>query len=141
MNRLFVADRKRVRLFRRRWFPHGRLHLELEAEIENDEEEREHGRPSARIGRGGTSYAAWGHEDEARMQRWTKRVAAWLEKETEQRGLERAPLLAPARLCGELRKQWPAPFAARVEEHQCDVARLAPADLVRHRTVRELLTS
>ncbi len=130
MNRFFVADRKRARFYRRRWLPHGRLRLEVVAELEDDEEERER--------RGGKRDTIWGHEDETNLRRWAKRLAIWIEHQSGRHDVWEPVLLAPDRLCGALREQWPP--GSRVREKHCDVAHLGPADLARHRTIRSLLS-
>ncbi|MHC4414640.1 MAG: host attachment protein [Planctomycetota bacterium] len=136
---IFIVDKGGGRLLRGTTAPPGRHHLELEDAIQNPWEEHEHGRPSPRVGKKGHSYASWGHEDEEMMQRFARDVAGWLERKTDELGIDGLAVFAPPRFLGVLRQAYSPQLAGRVTEHEGDLGYMGPGDLARHRTIARFL--
>lgn len=134
---LLVADRRRARLLSAEPTSHGRLHIEEVAAVEEDWEEFQHGRPSARAGKDGHSYASRGHEDEERLHRFAKQVSGWLAHEVSRRAIPALHAFSARQLLGELRRVLEKRVHERVEEHALDLAHLSPGELARHKSVLE----
>jgi protein required for attachment to host cells len=137
--RFFVVDAGRGRLLECSRTPAGRLHVDEIESIENDHEAYEHGRPSPRAGKSGNTYASGGHESEHQLHRFAKEVAVWIERKSDQLGLEAVSVFSAPRFLGELRKLYGPALARRVREHSADLTHLAAAGLARHPAVEELL--
>ncbi len=136
---IFIVDSGRGRLLKGAPAPRGRFHLELDDSIENTWQEHQRGRPSRRAGREGHSYASWGHEDEEMLKRFARNVADWLDDKVRRLNIDRVALFAPPRFLGALRQAGSPRLAIRVEEHEGDLGYMAPGDLVRHRSIAQLL--
>jgi protein required for attachment to host cells len=136
---IFVVDGGRGRLLRGSSVPPGRPHLEEDDAIENTWEKHEHGRPSARAGRDGHSYASQGHENEELLHRFARDVALWLERKSRQHKIENVVLFAPPRFLGALRQACSPALAARITEHEGDLGYMSAGDLARHRAIARLL--
>jgi len=132
---LLVADRQRARLLSGASTPHGRLHVEERAILEEEWDELQRGRPSPRTGKNGHSYASGGHEDDERIHRFAKGVASWLERELVGRRIARLHAFAAPRLLGELRGVVPGRLYERLVEHALDLAHLTPGELAVHEAV------
>ncbi len=136
---IFIVDNGRGRLLKGAPAPRGRFHLELNDSIQNTWEEHQRGRPSPLTGRGGHSYASVGHEDEEMMKRFARDVAGWLDEKTRRLNIDRLALFAPPRFLGALRQAWSPRLAVRVDEYEGDLGYMGAGDLVRHRTIAQLL--
>jgi len=134
-----VVDRGRGRLLRCSLLPPGRVHVDELDAIDGPPDEREHGRPSPRAGRGGYTYASGGHETEQQLHRFAKEVASWIGRKLEEHRIDRLDLFAAPRLLGELRKLYPAAWDGRVREHQADLTQVTTAELSKHPAVADLL--
>ena len=121
--------------------PGGRFHLEEDDTIENVLEAHEHGRPSPRSGKEGHSYASQGHEDEERMKRFARAVAAWLEEKAVRLKIDELALFAPPRFLGALRQAWSPQLATLVTEHEGDLGYMGAGDLARHRSIAKILNN
>lgn len=134
-----VVDGGRGRLLRGRMISHGRIHVDEHDSISNHHDEHEHGRPSPRSGRGGSSYASSGHEGEQQLHRFAKEVTGWIEAKVARHGIERLALFSAPRLLGELRKLYPPGLGERIDEHPADLTQVSTAALARHPAVAELI--
>ena len=132
---IFTADRRGARLLCCETTPHGRLHIEERAKIEEEWDERQHGRSSPLTGRSGHSNASFGHEREERLRRFAKTVADFLEREIVRQGCERVHAFVSRRLLGELRRELSSEIGGRVVEHARDLGNLTPAELSEHALV------
>ena len=138
---MLAVDERRGNLFRIDRTEAGTIRVELRDDIHEEWEEREHGRPSPRFGKGSNCHASDGHETETRRTRFAKETAVWLDQQIEQLGIVSGiAVLAPPRFLGALRKAWPPRLALRVDEHRSDLAHLTPADLARHPAIEELMS-
>jgi len=135
----FVVDESRGRLFEASIVPPERLHLEERGAIENRNDAHEHGRPSPRAGKNGSSYASSGHQDEHERRRFARQIVDWMDDEVGRRGIETVRLFAPPRLLGELRPLLAPGLAGRVTEQQADLTNLGAAGLARHPAIAAAL--
>jgi len=132
---VFVVDAGRGRLLRCSSLPTGRYHVDEDESIEDDWQPHEHGRPSPRAGRGGTSYASRSHESEERLSRFARTVADWLDGRTRRHAIERLDLFAPPRFLGAWRQACSPQLAERIREHEGDLAWIPAGELARHRAL------
>lgn len=72
------------------------------------------------------------HADEERERQWARRVAAWLEREIERRGIERLLLCCGPAITGVLRATAGARLAAVARWCARDLAQLSEGELARH---------
>jgi len=137
---MLAVDERGGHLFRVDRTKAGSIHIEFGDDIREEWEEREHGRPSPRVGKGSHSHASEGHEIETRRARFAKETAAWLDQQLDRLGIaDSITVLAPPQFLGALRKAWPPHLAPRVDEHGSDLAHLSAADLARHPTIVKLM--
>ena len=135
---LVVADARRARLCRTEPTGTGRQRM-VEIEILEEEwEEREHGRPIMTAA-DGRSFASHTHEDEERLRRFARAIREWLHSLEERLGDERVAVLAPPNLLGALRRDLPERMQRHFELHEGDFGPLAARELVTHPTIRSLL--
>lgn len=134
-----AADARRARLLHCSPLPPGEPRCELTDSIDNRWEEHQRGRPSPLKGKGGHSHADFGHEDEQRLDRFAHDVVQWLEKQLEQRGIDRVTLFAPPKLLGELRRVYPASLKGRIDDAEGDFASMDENQIARNATVHKRL--
>jgi protein required for attachment to host cells len=135
-----VVDGERARLLRGSK-ANGRPHLDLVGTIENDHlEDKQYGRPTMLRGGAGTSptLLAPGHQQEERMKRFARDVAAWLHKTRAEHAVATFEVIAPKRLMGALRPEWPKDLEPHVSEHQVELNWMEVGELVKHPVVAGL---
>ena len=138
-----VVDGERARLLRG-IKTNGRPHLDLISTIENDHlEDKEYGRPTMLRGGGGTNptLLAPGHQHEERMKRFAREIATWLQKARSEHAVGTFEVIAPKRLMGALRPEWPKDLEAHVREHQAELNWIEVGQLVKHPVVEGLFPS
>jgi len=138
---LLTADGRNAHLLQASLAERGHVVVEQVAAIEEDWHESEHERPSRRTGKGHHAYASKGHEDEERAHRFAKIVAAWLEHELDQRGIEQVNAFTAPRLLGQLRSVLPARLHGHVAEHAVNLAHLTPRELAVHDAVHAVISA
>ena len=132
---IVTMDRKQATLYRGTVTPHERVHLDAVSNVTEVWEELQHGRPSPRTGKNGHSYASQGHEEDARLHRFAKEIAGWLEKELDAHGVDTAHVFASRRLLGDFRKLVGPPFEKRMRLEALDLAHLPLGELAEHEAV------
>ncbi len=134
-----LADAGKSRLLRCTVAPVDRCHVEEFERIESDWEGHEHGRPSPRAAKSGTTYASQGHENEEDVLRFARQVATWLEGQVESREIERLTLFAPSTFLGAFRKICPTRLTAMIDEEQGGLTGLDNGALSKHPSIRRLM--
>ena len=132
---LATADARQAKLFHVSRTDQGSSHVEERAAIKDDWEGHEHGRPSARTDSHGHSYASEGHETDEQLQRFARKVGAWLEERLEEHGIDQAIVFCPPRFLGSLRKTWSPALLKRTEAREVDLSRLDAGALAVHPAV------
>lgn len=113
---VFVTDETRGRLLRLEWTGAAGAVVTLDDEIcescsSTSIAGRNHGKP----------FAGFAGE-----------IAVWLERQADQRPIEKLAVFAPQPLLDLLREAWSPRFAMLVAEHECDLTALTPEQLGRH---------
>lgn len=136
---LAVLDQRRALLLRGRLDKLGRAHLELLDKLENEEQPREHGRPSPLGGKAGHAYASFHHEEEELRNRHAKAVSKWLAKAVQDQSIPRLRLYAPAPLLGSMRQHLPHHLAAKIDDHEGEFASLTPNEMAQQPAILSAL--
>jgi hypothetical protein len=134
---LLTADRRRARLLSCTRTPHGRLHVETRATLNEVWSEFQHGRPSPRTGKFGHTYASQGHEEDERIHRFAKQVADWLAREMDGRRIPFLHAFPARRFLGQLRRVLPERLQERLVDYPLNLCHLLPAELAKHEAVIE----
>ena len=127
-----TADRKKARLFSASRTPHDRLHVDEVAALYEAWDELQHDRPSPRAGKDGHSYASIGHEDEERIQRFSRQIAEWVGRQVGAHSIERLHVFSARRLLGALRHVLSSHLEERVVDHALDLGDLTAGELAKH---------
>jgi hypothetical protein len=133
---LVLLDSRKGRLFKASRTPLGNLHLQLQDELVESWEEKEHHRPSMLAARG-QGMASFPHEEEERLRRFAREASAWLERHlgreaAGREGAERALVLCSKPILGQLRREAPEALLARLELKAEDLMSLSAPQLVAH---------
>ena len=132
---ILVADSEHARLLQGTLLAHGRVHLDEKDKIATTFVAGEHHRPSTLSGHGHSAHASFGHEHEEKLAHFARELAKWLEKQLTAHKIETCALFAPARFLGALRKELGKPVAARLTQHDGEITKLTPGQLVDHPAV------
>lgn len=119
--------------------PNSRYRFDVHDTIEDDWEEKEHGRPIAMSRKSGYTYPGRGGEDDERRRRFAHRVVEWLETASGAWDDLPVALFAPPRMLGVLRQAFPAVLTQRVELTAADLRPTKPQDLQHHPLIKPLL--
>ena len=116
----------------------GSPHLDEMAALATTFVAGEHHRPD-RLAPGRS--AGTGHEHEEMLAHFAREVAPWLQKELSAHAIPNLALFAPAHMLGALRKVFGKALAAKLSEHDLELAGLPNAQLAAHPRIQELLAS
>ena len=134
-----VVDSQKARLLRGARTPKGSPHLEEMASLQNSFVAGEHHRPD-RMGAPGRGVST-GHEQEEKLAHFAREVTPWLHKEFTAHAVAQCALFAPAHTLGALRKVIDKQLAAKLVEHDVELAGLPLAQLGAHPRIVALLGS
>lgn len=134
-----VLDSQKARLLRASHTQKGSPHLEEIASLQNSFVAGEHHRPD-RAGAPGRG-ASFGHEQEEKLAHFAREVKPWLQKELTAHAVATCALFAPAHTLGALRKVIDKQLAAKLVEHDVELAGLPVAQLATHPRITALLSS
>lgn len=119
--------------------PLGRCHVEEIDRIENTWEGHEHGRPSPLTGKDGHAYASLGHYMNERLDRFAREVAAWIEPQIRDHGIDRLSVFMAPRFLGAFRKARSEKIESRFEDHRQELVGLDVGELSDHPSICELV--
>lgn len=136
---IVVVDSQKARLLRAARTQKGSPHLEEMAALQNSFVAGEHHRPDRQgaPGRGGSV----GHEHDEKIAHFAREVTPWLHKEFAAHAVAQCALFAPGRTLGALRKVIDKQLAAKLAEHDVELAGLPLAQLGAHPRILALLAS
>jgi protein required for attachment to host cells len=135
---LVVADSQSARLLHATVLQQGRVHVDEAGTLQTTFVEGERHRPT-RLSQPGRSGPI-GHDHEAKNFHFARELAPWIEQQLRARGIARCPIFAPSHLLGALRQSASRDLAARLVEHEAELARLSAAELAQHPRIAALLS-
>lgn len=134
-----TADGRRATLYRCEPTPGGRLHVEAERSLENEEVGlRDRRRPSilARGPSGTARPAPFARDEEEDTRRFAKRVTEWLGHEARRVNAERVVMFAAPRFLGHLRSDAGARLDGKARLVEAELTKLRAHELADHPAVR-----
>jgi len=134
-----TADARGAKLLRCGVAPPGRCHVELADSLVYETHPHNHDRTNPVAGRRDRISRPQGHESENQLHQIAKQLTAWLERNVNDRRLERVVVFAPPKLLGVLRKTYPPALNSRLRAREADLAHLDAHALAHHPTVRQLI--
>ncbi len=143
--RLWVAtvDARRASLYSWRRAPGGRLNLDEQRAIDNDEIGAHERRRPSMLSRGPTAnavhHADWGHQNEEEVRRFARRVLGWLEDARKADAVERICVFAPARMLGMLRQELNEAATDGVELREGEFRKMPASEMAEHPALLDAL--
>lgn len=135
---VLVADAKCGRLLHCSQTELGSAHVKQADRIEPEPQAYEHGKPSPRAGRTGTT--SQDHESEEETRRFARTLTNWTKQKMDDLQVPRLVLFAPPRFLGALRKVSNGHgLNGRVEQKEADLTSLTVEQLTKHRSIRSLI--
>lgn len=138
---LLITDAGVSRLFHCQVTELGTPHLTEHESFHYTSTDHQHGRPSARTGESGHTYASEGHEADEELRRAAQGTTTWAQERVDQHHIDRLCVFAPARFMGALREHWPTKLTDRVREFEADLTHLDVGKLADHPKIREIASS